>query len=238
MKLKQPQHQRIREALKQQIQGGEFPQGSLLPSENELSTRFGTTRMTVRQALGELVREGFIERQHGKGSFVKSERQALGLLSFRGFSDVVGATSHAVRTEFLGPPRPADWPEPFFYPLSAEERAGGCLVLERLRLAGTDPVMLEQSFLPAPGLDDLLTDGLVDGSLFKTLSVRHGLGIRNLDQTLRAVTATPEQARIFGCRKATPLVYVERRYATTRTGFFVYSQLHCFTEKYALGNSF
>jgi GntR family transcriptional regulator/GntR family frlABCD operon transcriptional regulator len=233
---KQPQHQRIREALKQQIQRGDFPQGSQLPSENDLSARFGTTRMTVRQALGELVREGFIERQHGKGSFVKSERQALGLLSFRGFSDVVGETPHAVRTEFLREPHRADWPQPFFYLLTAEETAGGCLVLERLRLAGEDPVMLETSFLPAPGLDDLLTDGLLDGSLFKTLSVRHHLGIRDLDQTIRAVTATPEQARIFGCRKSTPLVYVERRYATTRTGFFVYSQLHCFTEKYALGS--
>ncbi len=238
MEPKQPQHQRIREALKQQIQGGEFPQGSLLPSENELCVRFQTTRPTVRQALGDLVREGFIERQHGKGSFVKSERQALGLLSFRGFSDVVGETTHAVRTEFLRKPHRADWPHPFFYPLTAEEMAGGCLVLDRLRLAGGDPVMLETSFLPAPGLDDLLTDGLVDGSLFKTLSVRHGLGIRDLDQTLRAVTATSEQARIFKCKKSTPLVYVERRYATTRTGFFVYSQLHCFTEKYALGNPF
>lgn len=238
MEPKQPHHRRIREALKQQIQRGDFPQGSQLPSENELSNRFGTTRMTVRQALSELVREGFIERQHGKGSFVKSERQALGLLSFRGFSDVVGETSHPVRTEFLQPPRRADWPQPFFYPLTAAETVGGCLQLDRLRLAGTDPVMLETSYLPAPGLDDLLTDGLLDGSLFKTLSVRHGLGIRDLDQTLRAVRATPEQARIFGCKKSTPLVYVERRYATTRTGFFVYSQLHCFTEKYALGNPF
>jgi len=238
VKTRQPQHQRIREALKQQIQRREFPQGSQLPSENELCARFQTTRPTVRQALGELVREGFIERRHGKGSFVKSERQALGLLSFRGFSDVVGETSHAVRTEFLEPPYRADWPQPFFYPLTAAEAAGGCLVLDRLRLAGTDPVMLETSYLPAPGLDDLLTDGLQDGSLFKTLSVRHGLGIRDLDQSLRAVRATPEQARIFGCKNATPLVYVERRYATTRTGFYVYSQLHCFTEKYALGNPF
>lgn len=238
MEPKQPHHRRIREALKQQIQRGDFPRGSQLPSENDLSARFDTTRMTVRQALGDLVREGFIERRHGKGSFVKSERQALGLLSFRGFSDVVGETPHAVRTEFLREPRRAEWPEPFFYPLAVEERAGGCLVLERLRLAGTDPVMLETSFLPASGLDDLLTDGLVDGSLFKTLSVRHGLGIRDLDQTLRALTATPEQARIFGCKRNAPLVYVERRYATTRDQFFVYSQLHCFTEKYALGNPF
>ncbi len=238
MEPKQPRHRRIREALKQQIQGGEFPQGSLLPSENELCARFGTTRMTVRQALGDLAREGFIERRHGRGSFVKSERQTLGLLSFRGFSDVVGETSHSVRTKFLQEPHRTDWPQPFFYPLTAEEKAGGCLVLERLRLAGTDPVMLETSFLPAPGFDDLLTDGLVDGSLFKTLSVRHGLGIRDLDQTLRAVVATVEQARIFGCKKEAPLVYVERRYATTRAGFFAYSQLFCFTEKYALGNPF
>ncbi len=236
--MERPRYQQISEHLRTQIQGGKHPSGSLLPSEHELAGQFQTTRTTVRQALGELVRQGFIERQQGRGSVVRSERQALGLLSFRGFSEVVGKSNHAVRTEFLQNPTRQAWPADFFYPLGPDERAAGCIVVERLRYADDNPVMHETTFVPDFAGNTLSSDVFVDGSLFKTLSLRHGIAIENLEQTLRAVQADTAQARVFGCPKNNPLLYLERRYVTSREGFFVYSQLTCFTEKYALGNGF
>jgi len=230
-------YQQIHHTLKQQIQQGVYPTGSLLPSENELCATFQTTRMTVRQALNELVRDGFIERRHGKGSLVTSTRPSLGLLSFRGFSDVVGNTSHQVRTTFLNPPAPADWPAPFVYPLSADEQQAGCIAINRLRYADDVPVMLEHTFVPIQNATaSLLTEPFLDGSLFRTLSVRHQIDIRNLEQSLRAVAARPEQATIFGCRRNTPLLYIERRYLTSLPDFYVYSLLYCHTEQYAISN--
>ncbi|GAA4407088.1 GntR family transcriptional regulator [Nibrella viscosa] len=233
---KQRQYQHIHESLRQQIQRGEFPTGSLLPSENELCATFQTTRMTVRQALNELVRDGYIKRQHGKGSIVTSERPALGLLSFRGFSEVVGNASHAVRTTVLQPPVQTAWPAPFFFPLSPDEAEAGCIELVRLRYADERPVMLEHTYLPAIGTKCLLTDELIDGSLFKTVGVRLQIDIRNLEQSIRAVAATAQQAEIFGCNRHTPLLYIERRYLTSRPDFYIYSTLYCHTEHYAISN--
>ena len=87
--MKQHQYQTIYETLKKKIQAGQFQEGQLLPSENELCTQFQNTRMTIRQALNELVNEGYIVRGHGKGSIVKTQIKRLGLLTFKGFSEVV-----------------------------------------------------------------------------------------------------------------------------------------------------
>lgn len=230
------QYQKIAQALRQQIVSGQYATGALLPSENDLCSQFGTTRMTVRQALSELVREGFIDRQQGKGSVVKADRQSLGLLSFRGFSEVVGRSNHSVRNEFLARPSYTEWPASFFHALSDQEREGGCLWLQRLRYVDDNPVMVEHTYIPAPGLTDLLTEGLIDGSLFRTLSIRHRIHILDMEQAIRAVLTTQEQAGIFRCSEQTPLIYIERRYLTNRPDFYVYSQLYCHTEKYAVSS--
>jgi DNA-binding GntR family transcriptional regulator len=235
---RQPQYALIYESVKNQIQSGQFPKGSLLPSENELSTKFATTRMTVRQALSELVREGFIERRHGKGSIVTSERQSLGLLSFHGFSEVVGQANHTVQTHLLEPPSQTNWAPDFFFELTDTERSTGCLTLNRLRYADGVPVMLEHTFLPVSGIETLFERELLDGSLFKTLRIRFGIDIRNLEQTVRAVGADATQAGIFGCATGTPLLAIERRYVTNRADFFIYSKLYCHTEHFSISNIF
>ncbi|AQG81991.1 GntR family transcriptional regulator [Spirosoma montaniterrae] len=236
MVAKPRRYQLIYESLKHQLTGGVYPKGSLLPSENELSTQFQTSRMTVRQALSELVREGYIERQHGRGSVVRSERQALGLLSFRGFSEVV-STNHLVQTKFLEPPALRDWPAVFFYELTTAERALNCLSLSRIRYADNEPVMLEYTWVPNIGVDAILTGELLDGSLFRTLHSQYQLDIRNMEQWLRATSATNAQAELLGCASATPLIYIERRYLTNLPNIHVYSQLYCHTDRYAISDS-
>ena len=62
--MKIPLYRQIQASLKEKITSGVYEEGVLLPSENELCVEFNATRMTVRQALNELVREGYITRQH------------------------------------------------------------------------------------------------------------------------------------------------------------------------------
>jgi DNA-binding GntR family transcriptional regulator len=226
-------YQRISESLKQQIAEGIYQPDTLLPSENELSAQFSTSRMTVRQALAELVREGYIDRRHGKGSIVRLGRKSLGLLSFQGFSDSVGK-EHTVRTEFLDVPSLTAWPDEFFYDLTPEEMAINCLSINRIRYAEDSAIMLEYTWMPNIGLGGILTDGLLEGSLFRTLHSRYDFDIRNMDQRLRAVTATNEQATLLRCPKKSPLLHIERRYHTNRPNLNIYSRLFCFTEQFAI----
>ena len=228
-------YQKLYALLKSQIQVGNYKEGDLLPSENELSATHKIARMTVRRALQELADEGYIKKIKGKGSIVSATRQSLGLLSFKGFSEVVGV-EHEARTVMLRAPEVIPWPERFFYKLKKEEQKAGCITFERVRYVNKDPVLLECSYLPNLRLDDFCKKTLLDGSLFKTLSVRHHIDIQSFEQDIRAVLADETTANHFEIKPMTPLVQIYRRYHTSVPGYFVYSLTFCNTEKYTISN--
>src|SRR5205823_5738841 len=65
-----PLYQQIQHLLRHRIVKGEYPAGSKIPSETELCRALGVSRVTVRQALRELVRDDMLVKAHGKGTFV------------------------------------------------------------------------------------------------------------------------------------------------------------------------
>src|SRR6266699_289497 len=65
-----PLYYQLKEVLKQQIRAGHLAPHTAIPSEPELVSSYHVSRATVRQALTELVHEGLLYRQHGKGTFV------------------------------------------------------------------------------------------------------------------------------------------------------------------------
>ena len=63
-----PVYMRIRRRIEERIERGIYPTGSMIPSEKDLAEEFGTTRLTIRSAVDELVRRGQIRRVRGKGA--------------------------------------------------------------------------------------------------------------------------------------------------------------------------
>lgn len=232
-----PQYQQLQRKLKDQILTGIYDEGDLLPSEHELSRMHGLNRVTVRHALSLLEQEGYISKHHGKGSVVHLKRNSLGLLSFRGFSEVVGRSAHSVQTQTLAGPEQMPWPEPFFYELSPREKEAGCIYMQRLRFADADAVMLEHTYLPQLDIPELQLEKLIHDSLFRTLRERHGIMILGLEQDVRAISAGAAEATHLKIHQGSPLLHIYRKYSTNRDGFFVYSSLFCNTEKYAMGSS-
>jgi GntR family transcriptional regulator/GntR family frlABCD operon transcriptional regulator len=233
-----PQYKKLHRQLKQEILEGVHKEGELIPSENQLSREFGINRMTVRKALDALVNEGLIAKKAGKGSVVLSNRLSLGLLSFKGFSEVVEPTEHSAQTIFLSPPHVTEWTQPFFFELTDRQLNNGCIQLERLRMVDNDPVMLEQTWIENDGLKDLAASPLVAHSLFKTLHFNYGIEVVNLEQDIRAIAAPTVAAQHLKMDVGHPLIHIYRKYITSKNAFFIYSSLYCNTEKYALGNKF
>jgi GntR family transcriptional regulator len=66
-----PLHRQLADRLRGQILDGQLPPGGRLPSETELIERYGATRPVIRQAIGQLRAEGWVETRHGAGSFVR-----------------------------------------------------------------------------------------------------------------------------------------------------------------------
>lgn len=233
--MKLPRYKQLHQQLKADILSGYYAEGSLLPSENTLSAEHNMTRVMVRQALSVLEQEGYIARRQGKGSIVCAQQPALGLLSFRGFSEVVGETEHLATTQFLSKPQLTNWNEDFFFELSDEEQQAGCIVLERLRQVDLQPVMLEYTYLPNLNIPDFSQKKWVQDSLFRTLYQHYQLEITSVDQRLRAIIADEQTAKQLSLAAGSPVLHIHRKYSTSWANYFVYSSLYCNTEHYAIG---
>ncbi len=203
-----PLYLQLKQMIQTQIASGVMHPGDRVPSERELSDRFGMSRMTARQALLELVREGFLYREQGRGTFVAHRKVNQGLLGVTSFTEDMRA--RGLVPESIGLNQVLELAD-----AEAREQLqldlGAMVVrLKRLRLGDGRPMALEEALLPAhlvPGLETHSLDG--DFSLYAYLR-EHGILFQRAHQTLEAVLAESDHAEFLGVLPGAPLLLLER----------------------------
>jgi GntR family transcriptional regulator len=102
-----PAYQRIADELRAAITAGSMRPGDKIPSERELARRYGTTHMTVRQAVGLLKDEGLVTTRQGLGSFVRNRPplRRIGSNRYARQHRLSGRTPFMVDTDAVGAPR-------------------------------------------------------------------------------------------------------------------------------------
>lgn len=233
---KTPQYKKIYELLRKHIEDGVYKEGDLLPSENDLCKTYHSTRPTVRHALDALVNEGYIKKQQGKGSIVHRLPQGIGILSVSGTTTAIGS-SH-LNTEIIKKPEVRQWEEPFLFNLSDIEKESGCIYMERLRLYDEDPIFYDINYLPNINLPRFTSRNFENKSLFNVLRKGYGIEIKGGEQRLRSVKASKEISNYLKVKKGHPILHLERKMATNRIGYYVYSSIYCNTEKHAIYGTF
>jgi GntR family transcriptional regulator len=97
----QPLYARLRDELRAGILDGRLEAHAKLPSESEMTQAYGVSRITVRQALSDLQKEGLIVRLQGKGAFVSQPRAAQQLNRLEGLAESLAAQGQAVHSKRL-----------------------------------------------------------------------------------------------------------------------------------------
>ncbi|MCS7172363.1 MAG: GntR family transcriptional regulator [Armatimonadetes bacterium] len=204
-------YQQIKEHLLQQIQSGKLRTGDRIPPEEELAERFGVSRMTARQAVMELVREGWLYRRQGVGTFVTQppfERQLSRLttlseeLEARGEGDRL--RSRVLSWGTLPAARPVA--ELFDLPTGTP-----LLRVSRVRYLDETPLALQVIYMPAPLVRGLRPQDLERGSVYRVLEDRLRLRIHRAEQRVEAVPATRFHARVLEVPEGSPLLLARRR---------------------------
>lgn len=231
-----PQYKKLYETLRRHILLGSYEEGSLLPSENELSAVHNTTRPTVRHALEALVQDGFITKKQGKGSIVRKPPHDIGILS-------IAATSTAIdrqylRTQILQKPQIKAWPDPFPFELSEAENDFGCIYMERLRFVNEQAVFYDINHLPNINLPRFTSRTFENKSLFDILRVHYQIEVKGGEQKLKALKASKAIGKLLNIKEGDPVLYVERKLHTNREGFNIYSTIYFNSEKHAIFGSF
>ena len=203
-----PLHHQIREDLELNLKSGRFQPGAELPGEAALCAHYGASRGTIRHALADLAHEGVVERQAGRGSFLrqpKIEGSVVG--SYRRFRvegpplDPGGKVLSLTR-------RKADANLAGLLGLGAERAVH---VLQRLRFADDLPVTLQTSYLPValcPGLrrQDLDARHLVD-----ILQQDHGVVLSRAEELIAPGIVDEHDARHLAIAPGAPVFRIERR---------------------------
>ena len=231
-----PRYLEVYRELRSQILNGTYTEGNLLPSENVLCTLYGLTRPTVRHALDALVNDGLILKKKGKGSIVHAIPTGIGILSISGTTSALGH-SH-LKTRIIVKPSLREWPNPFMFSLSEEERKGLSIYMERLRLVDDLPIFFDINYLPAKQLPRFTSRNMENRSLFDILSRHYGLEIKGGEQRIRALSADSRMASLFGIAEGSPVLHLERKLLTNRPGIIIYSSIYCNTQNHGLYGTF
>lgn len=203
-----PRYYQIMTALREQITTGSLRSGDLLPSERELCTHFGVSRLTVRQALSELAREGWLVRMQGRGTFVTRPKVVQALVKLTSFTEDMILRGMAASGRMIDAGVHRADPgivETLHLPLGAN-----VIVLRRLRFADQEPIALEESFLPHARFVDLLDHFDGTQSLYEVLRKRYGVRLGHAYQSLEATVASGEVAPLLDVKPGAPLLLLER----------------------------
>lgn len=202
-----PLYYQLVEQIRESVRVGNLTEGAQLPAERDIAERVGISRMTVRQALAFLDREGTLAVQRGIGTFVAAPKLRFDALHLVGFAEETMRQGGAVvsRVIELGVVRPPA-PVATALRLPASESA---IKVVRLRATGDDALLLETSYLPADRCAGLEHENLETHSLYALLETRYGLPLARATQTVEANVADEFEANLFRIGVAAPVLIVE-----------------------------
>ena len=140
-----PVYMRIRRRIEERIERGIYLTGSMIPSEKDLAEEFGTTRLTIRSAVDELVRRGQIRRVRGKGAFV-AQKVPVAYERTGGFRESVRASGGEPSVRILA--RSKRYAGPYYANLFGIAEDDLLYSIRRLNCINGDPVSIEMAFIP------------------------------------------------------------------------------------------
>jgi len=204
-----PLYQQIKSLILRSLEGGEWKPGDVIPSEQELATRFKVSQGTVRKAIDELAADNLLVRRQGKGTFVATHAERhiqYRFLRLQSDSDEAVATQRTII-------------ECKRQRASAEVarllgiRTGDTVVCVRrvLKFQG-QPVILEDIWLPGTPFKGLSLEGLAaeQGPMYAFFEREFGVRMVRATEKIKAIAATEETALFLDLQPGHPLLSVER----------------------------
>jgi len=185
--------------------------GDAIPSERQLSVDLGVSRLTVRAALDDLVREGYLVRKRGSGTFVSEPKiaQELTMTSFTEDMRRRGMVPES-RTLELHTTSAGAWLGRILHVSPSEP----IVVVKRLRLADRETMAIETLHVRESLVPGLSADDLERRSFYELLSDRYGVDVVGGLQTIEPTVTNEEESSALGVPLHSPAFLFER---TTRS---------------------
>lgn len=200
-----PLYQQLAELLRASIASAASPENERLPSEKELSGSYGVSRITVRRAVEELEKEGYLIKVQGRGTFTRKPklgRDLHELLSFTRTCQIMGMKpgTRVLKRSMVAPPDTVR-------ESLQMKRGEKAVFLCRVRLADDVPLILERNFFPSR-YEFLLREDLENASLYELLKTKYRVFPSSGHKTIEIVRAGDDEVKYLLVPAETPMLLV------------------------------
>lgn len=201
-----PLYHQIEADLRRLIRTDTFIQDQPLPTERELSQLYGVGRQTIRLAMARLVADDLIERQAGRGTYIKPQKGRADFYLDRSFTRQMADLGLTAQSQLLSQSVGLiDETMPASLHTHLQEPY---LHLTRLRLGNDQPIGLQISRILLTLCPDLATHDFNNISLYQTLADDYNLTIHRIDHRISATTADDLQSGLLQVAVGVPLLVV------------------------------
>lgn len=179
-----------------------------IPTEVDISAHFNISRPTVRQAINELVVEGYLYRVKGKGTFIsKPKINQDFLIVLDSFNNEMTKKGFVPSTKILSidvTNSDEKVSEALKIPFGSE-----VIQLCRIRYANQEPIVFVTTYIPHDKCPDLINKNLASESLYELLEKEYGLSIVRATRSLESILAGEFEAKILDIEKGAPIQFFE-----------------------------
>lgn len=205
----QPLYQRIRDDLEGKIKNGHYKKGEYIPSEEKLVINYNASRTTIRNAIRELVSDGYLTIVRGKGTKVTSSKLSDNIPNLISFTEIIkqqGLKPSTLEIR-LGKIRATEKIAEKL-DIDVDEEV---LEIYRVRAVDDEPIAINQSFIPCKFIETFDMLALKKRhSLYKILKEDFNISIEMSIDNISAISADAYTAKTLNIVKGDPLLYIDR----------------------------
>lgn len=203
-----PLYLQMMNQLIKEINDKVYQEHEKLPSEREFCELYGVSRITVRQALQELTLEGYIYKEHGKGTFVAPKSYNQKLVKLYSFTEEMKKLGKHPRTKVIS-----------FKKMSVDERLAMKMGIEpladvfqvvRLRIADDEVLLYETSYLPRTVFPHLTEADLIQKPMYDVFKDDYQIGVTRAIERFSATNVRSEEAKYLEVNPSHPAMLITR----------------------------
>ena len=203
-----PLYTQIKEILRERILNGTYQAHEQMPSESDLIKAFGVSRITVRQALGDLQKEGLVFKIHGKGTYVSKPKAFQSLAKLQGFGEAMASMGYETLSRVISH---KELLEDKVIALKLDVAEGEVVAeIRRVRYLNRSPISLDVTYVPKSVGERLAKEDLAHRDIFLILENDYGYSLGQAELQIEAVLADDILARLLQVEEGAPILRIER----------------------------
>jgi len=202
-----PLYEQLKDIIIQKIESGELKPGICMPGERQLAETYNVSRVTIRQAIGELVNDGFLTRHHGKGTFIASRKLVHNLGRLIGVAEELAQENLTVDCKVIC--------KEFGQSTVEIQRNLGLgsgdnvYKITRLMITQGAPLVVNDTYMPE-NVGYIVDAFDLSHDIIYPIIERSGYKLSYAEQRISADKASPDEAKLLEYKVGAPVLVMKR----------------------------